>query len=329
MIPPSLQTAFARHWPRVTLAVAWAIGGEVLAWSFPPDRPLIDWALILAGYAALAYAMIDLAVRWRMRDLYGVAALGGLAALVYALFMNPQATLTEIPRTLVTRALGAHGLILMGMLLLWLILLDVLPLKRLILPIAVVMGLCWGTWVRYGPLLTALRAPVIDVNTFSVIGVAIAAAIGLIAYAGTRVETVEPERLMLDPYEGAAVAAVLMALLYRQLDLAAVDMVARGLVVGLIGLCLAMMWFRKDSTRTFFHAPVRLRPPWALIAGSFLLFLIAGSVAFGAPVIGGEEFSQIDAVVLLFGFFGLAWMPGVAVILGLRAVLREVSADSL
>jgi len=106
-------------------------------------------------------------------------------------------------------------------------------------------------------------------------------------------------------------------------------MVARGLVVGLIGLCLAMMWFRKDSTRSYFAEPVQLRPPWLLVIGSFIVFLIASAIAFDTPVIGSEAFSQIDGVVLLFGLFGLAWIPGVAVILGLRAVLREVSADSL
>src|SRR5690606_29472333 len=149
----------------------WAIGGEVLAWSFQPDRPALDWLLVLAGYIALAYALCDLAVRWNLRDLYGAAALGGLAALLHALLLNPQMALVEIPRTLITRALGAQGILLMGTLLLWLLLLGVLPLRRLMLPVAVVMGLCWGTWVRYAPILTDLRAPVIGADTFTLIGV--------------------------------------------------------------------------------------------------------------------------------------------------------------
>lgn len=319
----------ARHWPRLTLALLWAIGGEVLAWSFPPDRALFDWILIAAGYIALAYALCDLAVRWNLRDLYGVAALGGLAALLHALLFNPQMALVEIPRTLVTRALGAQGILLMGMLLAWLILLGILPLRRLMLPIAVIMGLCWGTWVRYAPILTDLHAPVIGQDAFVVIGVGCALAIAVTAYTGDRLPAVTPSRLTLDNYEAGFVAAVVIALLYRQFDQVSVDAAARGAVVGLIGICLAMQWFRKDSTRSYFARDTKVRPDWPLVTGSLIAFLMCAAVAFSTPIVGSEAFNQLSVVVLIFGIFGLTWLPGVAAILGLRAVLREVSATQL
>lgn len=319
----------ARHWPRLTLALLWAIGGEILPWSFPPDRAAFDWLLIIIGYVALSYALCDLAVRWNLRDLYGVAALGGLAALLYALFLNPQMALAEIPRTLVTRALGAEGILLMGMLLAWLILLGALPLRQLMLPIAVLMGLCWGTWVRYAPILTDLRAPVISADEFTVIGVACVLAIAAMAYLGARLQAVAPKQLVLDNYEAIFVAAAAIALLYRQFDQGSIDATARGVVIGLIGICLAMQWFRKDSTRSYFGRETQLRPDWPLLISSLTAFLICAIVAFNAPIIGDEAFNQLSVVVLIFGVFGLTWLPGVAAILGLRAILREVSATQL
>lgn len=324
-----MSTPLARHWPRLMLALLWAIGGEALAWSFPPDRSVFDWTLILAGYIALAYALCDLAVRWNLRDLYGVAALGGLAALLQALFLNPQMALVEIPRTLVTRALGAQGILLMGMLLAWLILLGVLPFRRLMIPIAVLMGLCWGTWVRYAPILTDLQAPVIGADLFTITGIGCVLAIVLAAYIGTRQPTIKSSLLTLDSYEAGFVMAVAIVLLYRQFDKGPIDNLSRAVVIGLIGICLAMQWFRKDSTRSYLAHEIGIRPDWPLIVGSLFAFLICAVSAFNTKIIGDETFNQLSAVVLIFGLFGATWLPGVAAILGLRAVLREVSATQL
>lgn len=319
----------ARHWPRLTLALLWAIGGEVLAWSFQPDRTMLDWLLVIAGYIALAYALCDLAVRWNLRDLYGVAALGGLAALLHALLLNPQMALVEIPRTLVTRALGAQGILLMGMLLMWLLLLNVLPLRRVMLPIAILMGLCWGTWVRYAPILTDLRAPVMGADGFTLVGVGCVVTVVAMVIIGKRQMEIEPQHLLLDTYEAGFIAAVAITLLYRQFDRGAIDNVSRGIVIGLIGICLAMQWFRKDSTRSYFGRAVQIRPDWPLLTAGLIGFLICAVAAFNTPIIGDEAFNQLSAVVLIFGIFGVTWLPGVAAILGLRAVLREVSATQI
>lgn len=330
MIPAGLTPQLARHWPRLLLAVLWAIGSEVLLWSYPPDRTIMDWILNLAGYGVLAYALTDLAVRWRMRDLYGVAPLGGLAALLYALFVNPQFTLVDIPRTLVTRAMGSHALLFMGMLLLWLVMLRAVPLLHLLIPLAALIGACWGTWVRYAPILTDLPGPTLtDPTLFILIGLVIVALIGVVGLIGARMLPVRGESLLMQPTEAVVVGFAAVALIYRQLDLGAIDLESRGLVVGLIGLCLAMLWFRKDTTYGYLAGEVRVNPPWTTWCAGMMAFLIAASAAFSAPIIGDDSFNQVAAVVALFTLFGATWLPGVSVILGLRAVLREVSSTPL
>jgi hypothetical protein len=330
MIPAGLAPQLARHVPRLALAVVWAIGSEVLLWSYPPDRTVLDWIFHLIGYGVLAYALTDLAVRWRVRDLYGVAPLGGLAALLYALAVDPQFTLADIPRTLVTRAMGSHALLFMGMLLLWLVMLRVVPLQRLLVPLAALIGLCWGTWVRYAPTLTDLPGPTLsDPTLFLVIGIAAVGLIGVVAVIGSRLPAASGESLLLQPVEAGVVAFAAIALIYRQLDLGAIDLESRGLVVGLVGLCLAMLWFRKDTSYGYLVGSIQVNPPWGTWFAGMLVFLICASAAFSAPIIGDDSFNQVAAVAALFTLFGATWLPGVSVILGLRAVLREVSSTAL
>ncbi|MEB2366629.1 MAG: hypothetical protein OZ933_11130, partial [Chloroflexota bacterium] len=131
------------------------------------------------------------------------------------------------------------------------------------------------------------------------------------------------------PTEAVVVGFAAVALIYRQLDLGAIDLESRGLVVGLIGLCLAMLWFRKDTTYGYLAGEVRVNPPWTTWCAGMMAFLIAASAAFSAPIIGDDSFNQVAAVVALFTLFGATWLPGVSVILGLRAVLREVSSTPL
>lgn len=330
MIPAGLTPQLARHLPRLLLAVLWAIGSEVLLWSYPPDRTVMDWILILAGYGVLAYSLTDLAVRWRLRDLYGVASLGGLAALLYALIINPQFMLEDIPRTLVTRAMGSHALLFMGMLLLWLVMLRAVPLQWLLGPLAALIGLCWGTWVRYAPVLTDLPGPPLtDPTVFIVVGIAVVVMIGAVGLIGSRMPMTTGESLLMQPVEAAVVGLVAIALVYRQLDLGAIDLESRGLVVGLIGLCLAMLWFRKDTSYGYLIGDVRVNPPWGTWFASMMAFLIGASAAFSAPIIGDDSFNQVAVIAALFTLFGAMWLPGVSVILGLRAVLREVSSTPL
>ncbi|MBK9122258.1 MAG: hypothetical protein IPM16_03920 [Chloroflexi bacterium] len=330
MIPTGLAPQLARHLPRLLLAILWAIGAEVLLWSYPPDRSVIDWILTLAGYGVLAYALVDLAIRWRLRDLYGVAPLGGLAALLYALVVNPQFTLIDIPRTLVTRAMGSHALLFMGMLLLWLVMLRAVPLQRLLVPLAALIGVCWGTWVRYAPILTDIPGPTLtDPTLFLIVGIGVVALIGGVGLIGSRTPLARGEALLMQPAEAVVVGFAAIALVYRQLDLGAIDLESRGLVVGLIGLCLAMLWFRKDTSYGYLVGDVRVDPPWGTWFAGMMAFLIGASVAFSAPIIGDDSINQVAAIAALFTLFGAIWLPGVSVILGLRAVLRQVSSTPL
>src|SRR5512134_3791736 len=96
---------------RLLLAALLAYGSEVLVWTNPPGRPLLEWLLFAPGYLVLASILLDFVVRYRVRDLFGVLILAGFYSLSAALLLNPESMLIDMPRTLVTRVMGAHGLL--------------------------------------------------------------------------------------------------------------------------------------------------------------------------------------------------------------------------
>src|SRR5258708_776960 len=95
----------------ILLALLLMFGSEILVWTNPAGRPILEWLLLIPGYVALSAVLLDFTVRYRIRDLFGVLLLAGIYSLSSALILNPASTLTDLPRTLVTRVMGAHGLI--------------------------------------------------------------------------------------------------------------------------------------------------------------------------------------------------------------------------
>ncbi|MFZ4816413.1 MAG: hypothetical protein ACOYL5_17895, partial [Phototrophicaceae bacterium] len=66
---------------RGLLAACWLFTAEALFWT-NVSRPLWIWLPLALGYVAAAGLILDAAVRFRVRDLFGGALLGGLFALV-------------------------------------------------------------------------------------------------------------------------------------------------------------------------------------------------------------------------------------------------------
>src|SRR5689334_22084263 len=147
------QELFVATWPaRVLLALVLMFGSEILVWTNPPGRPIWEWLLLIPGYLALSAVLLDFIVRYRVRDLFGALLLTGIYSLASALVLNPTSTLNDLPRTLFTRVMGAHGLIAAEMIGLFLALTSGgQQSRRNLLSGCVVVGLAWGIWVKTWP----------------------------------------------------------------------------------------------------------------------------------------------------------------------------------
>ncbi len=131
---------------RGLLAALLLFASEVVLWTNPTGRAPLEWLLLAVGYLALAVLLLDLAARYRIRDLFGLLALAGIYGLISSLALNSQTALAEVPRTWATRVMGAHTLAGLGALLLFLTFTSAR--SRGLLLAAVVSGLLWGVWVR-------------------------------------------------------------------------------------------------------------------------------------------------------------------------------------
>ncbi|MBZ0287452.1 MAG: hypothetical protein K8I30_07545, partial [Anaerolineae bacterium] len=145
---------------RLALAAALLFGSEILLWNDPPLRSALDWLVLAVGYLAISAALLDLGVRCRVRELFGLIVLAGIYALLNGLLLNPQTALFDVPRTLITRVLGAHTLV--GLLML---LLSLSRFTRRYALAAAVVGLAWGVWVRWLPLLADMVATAAPLST--------------------------------------------------------------------------------------------------------------------------------------------------------------------
>jgi hypothetical protein len=322
------STSFSPWYPRLLLAALLTFGSEVLAWTTPTSHTPLDWALRVVGYIALAALLLDFTMRYRVRDLFGGLALAGIYTLLYALLLNPTYAFADIGRTLVTRVMGAHGLLAAEMLGLFLALTggNRPRTRKLLLVGAVIVGLAWGTWVRYWPPDEGLeQVPLATMLAYGIGGLALVVAV--LFWGARRTASLTPDDLKLSRTGLGILSLVLLALfalrwLQGVLDAGAVIVVALILVI-----CWAILWFRERKTgRSLLdgHIPINL-PPLSTILPTLIIFFAATIFAYNLAMIQVGQVNQLTFIGIGFTAYGLAWLPTVSLVLGAQAYLRQIS----
>lgn len=320
---------------RLLLAALLLFGSEVIFWADPLARPPSEWLLTLLGYLALAAVLLDLADRARIADLPGLMTLAGLYSLGAALVIWPDSAFADVPRTLVTRVMGAHSL------LATLMLLAFLGLTRrrrqtqaLTLAGCALIGLFWGWWMQEWPTLAGF--PLSSFSSALLLAAAVLLVILLLAGLTRRRPDPAPEaneplrpRLSWIGWLLAVLAlAGLAAFRYLRAEFRADDLP----LIGLLALiCAALLYFRRRATgRTLIdHLAQREQPPLrALLLGAGLLLFSAVLTAALPPArLGSTPF--VTLVGLFFTAYGLSWLPLVSLIVGLRGALRQLETRRL
>jgi hypothetical protein len=318
---------------RILLAALLAFGSEVLAWNNPTGHTLLDWLLILPGYLALSAVLLDFTVRYRARDLFGALVLAGIYSLGAALIIFPQAAFIDMPRTLVTRVMGAHALIAAEMIGLFLALTGggAGHARRNLLMGCLIVGAAWGFWVKGWP----ADAGYADVSLVTMLayGVGGLAIIGLLAYLSSALtaDASSPQVLRLSLRGWGVVVIVLSALFLLRLAQGDIDTGALILTGLLLVLSWGILWFRgrtKGETLLDNHLPVRLLPLPALLLAA-ALFLAVAVFIYNLPAVDVSGVTPVTIIGLGFTGYGLAWLPTVSLVLGARAYLRQIQTQKL
>lgn len=300
---------------RGLLAVMLAFGSEIVLWTNPTGRTLIDWLILALGYAALSAVLLDLAVRYRIRDLFSLMALAGVYGLAAGLLINPQTALVDVPRTLITRVMGAHTLIGLAMLALFL---KAGNLRRIGLIIIGIAGLGWGVWVRWLPTLAdsiALETSLVAMLAYGAVGLLLI--LTFLTLEHRSASEWMPAQLKLSPL-GWVIAAIALGVIFVvRLSAGHIDILSLIIIVILIAFCVMLLWFQKREKGAMLldHRTSEGIPILATV-----LFLGAGVVGYSLPFNADGE--QLALLVGLFTAFGLVWLPTISLVMGVRAYRR-------
>ena len=140
-------------WLRILLGVLFTFGSEVLLWSNPERRTALDVLLVIVVNIAIGAIVLDLAARYRIRNLYDAMTIIAIYGVLTSLLIYPERTTTDLPRMLGTRILGGYTLLGLEIFGLFLVLLNGSNRHRnwLLIGWSICVGFAWAIWVRWSP----------------------------------------------------------------------------------------------------------------------------------------------------------------------------------
>ena len=329
---PSTQYSALSSWSiRLLLAALLFFCSEILLWTNPPNRNLLDWLLLIVGYVALSALLLEIAARYRLRDVYGLLMLAGIYGMANGLILNPHSALIDVPRTLISRAMGAHAFAgLIGLALFFGLAKGSFRSRRTLiaaLVIAVIVGIGWGTWAHWSPVefgsLDESAPGTLALYTGIGVVLIILALLGVRRYGG------ESTDLSLDRRGWAFTLMVLMGLLVLHLLQGEADLLSLTVIVTLSAFSIMIIWFQKRKKGvTLLDNVGNASPAWASLALLIVGFAVAGAVGYSLPR-GDVTNDPLALISALFTAYGLIWLPAVSIVLGARAFSRQARAMQL
>lgn len=320
----SVRQRFAIWTVRLLLAASFFLGSEILLWTGLPATP-INWAVCVIGYIALATLMLDLAMRFRIRDVYDLMTLTTIYALLNGLLITPQVAFADFPLTLMTRVVGGHNVVGIQTFGLFLVLIAARDRRRYqlyVLLFAAWLGFYWGIWMRWQPDLNAFFPAVSLETMFLSAGVAMLVVYALYFVVSRVAINSEPHTLQLSLVELLLLILVLLLLFIWQ---ATQDIYTLGIlaaVTALVLLCLGVLWFRHDPdepTMLDHHLPPSpIAPRWLGLAAS--LFFLGTIISYHLPFFSFDRLNQLFILEAYFAAAGGIWLPLIAIVIASRGI---------
>jgi hypothetical protein len=339
---------------RLSLAAMLAFALEIVLWPQTPQRDMVDIVAALVGYGALAAALLDGIQRERVRNLIGLLGLAGITALLAGLLIHTPTALADTPLTILSRMLGAPTAVVLMALLSWLALLRGRLTSGLLVS-ALLAGGIWGFYGRWFPSVImpdAGETPLGTLMVVALVGLGVVVTLHVVLRqpltpnpSPTQAGRGEPEitgkernrvlavvdadRLRLSLTGWLVVAAVLGGLFVLRLSQNAIDSLSLVIVAALIVfVSVILRLYRRPKDMTLLEQalpPGHLRPSLLLVA---IGFLAAGVFTYSLPRLEGDA-DPLGILGTLLLAFGVAWVPALSLIIGGRALMRQMRAEQL
>jgi hypothetical protein len=316
---------------RLFLGVLFLFASEILLWTSDPVRSPLDWGGCLLAYPVLATIVLDLAVRYRIRDVYDSMAVLAIYALLTALLVTPQTSFTDFPVTLITRVMGGHALVGIEAFGLFLALTNAhnRRMKRLLIPGVLWLGFYWGTWLHWMPVFTDLFEPIALPNALLIASVWFVLAMLIWAILRRVSVDITPMQLRLSTPEWLFVALFGMIVLTIQALQNAVSIGVLLAIVLLIGVAWSILWYRRsDKKNTLLEQhipPKHLSPIWVIAV--MLTFGLSAFVAYGLPLVINEQLNQLWLMQTGFALVGTVWYPLMAIVIAFGGVDQQMRIE--
>jgi hypothetical protein len=318
---------------RLLLAALLLASHEILLWANIQTLTSGDWLIHSIAYVGLATLLLDVAVRYRIRDLYDAMALLAFYAAIGGLLISPDISFSDLPRTLVTRVLGAYcltGAVGFGI---FLALTTNQPRYwRLMVAGMAWVGFYWGTWLRWTPEVGSLFTEPVALGTMlTYAGVLYGIALLFNAAVQRTSYPITPADFKLRLVPGLLLILGLLLIFLLRATQNLLDGAALIICVALMGISLAILWFRrspKGDTLLDQHIPPRrINLLWLIL--TIGVFTLTTTAAYALPLIGTPEFNQLWVMELGYVGVGIGWMPTLAAVIAVRGVDRQMRAQNM
>jgi hypothetical protein len=307
---------------RLWLAGLFFFGSEIVLWT-NIQRAWVEWLMIGGGYLALAALTLEMAAFFRARSVFEAMALAGIVGLANGLLINPSTALVDLPRTLVTRAMGGHALLALAMVGVFTLIAGA---RRNWTGLGALgaagLGLFWGLWARWSP--TELAAQP-ETPLAVMLGVGGLTLLLLTALARWLPTAPIPRLSRLD---WTLCLGMLLALLIVRLLNGQIDSFALIAVPLLIVYCLAVLYFRQRKKAGSFMDTGARPPAWTWLGLISAIFLGAGALGYHLPR-QTEWGDLLASVAVVFTAYGLIWLPCMSLVLGAQAFSRQARGFNL
>jgi hypothetical protein len=318
---------------RLLLAILLFFGSEVLLWTHFSQFTLIDCLVRIVGYSALSVLLLDLAVRYRIRDVYDAMVICAMYGLLASLLITPTISYAGFPRSFLTRVMGGQTLLGFEMWGLFLVLMagTTLRYRWLLLATALWLGFYWGIWMRWTPEFSQLFDAVSLQMMFSIVACFLIATL-FVYVALVRFGTaIEPVDLQLPKVQWWVLFAVMLILFVYQFYIVGMSVVPVVITTLVMLVCWSIIWYRREATGETLldnHFPITpLNPLW--IALATVCFIAATLFAYYLPLVGTREINQLWLMEMGFAAVGTLWLPIVASVLAVRGLDRQMRTNQL
>lgn len=308
---------------RLLAAVVFTFATEGILWWYR-THDMGDGLLIFGLHFVLASLLLDSIVRFKVRELFGeLIVLGGYVVLAAPL-MYPDLTLADLPRTFATRVMGGMFIsVVWGWAVMWQTFHRWQPNRYTALGFGL-GGLGWGVWLLESPALIGQPAThTLEVVVVGSIGITL---IALLMPLVMRSRVLMPDDFRLTRFEWVVGLAVIVGSAGYRVWSETFSLDALPILLITFSFIILILWFQSSpKAKTLFHHTL---PLGAITYRNFIMSLCTfwGMGLLGLlliPYVRGN-LPLADITSTLVAFIGLAWLPTVSLVLGVRAYRWQV-----